>query len=594
MLRRLLLPAALLAPAFVLVAQKQTPLPHTLAPHEHALIRDYRDSRATDGRGITTPPPGPVRTMAEWEEIQSLVLCWAQYEGILKQIVRHAKQECEVIIVCDDAADVTAYLNNSQYGGPLDNLDNITLVEGPYNSIWSRDYFAESIYLNEVDSLFLLDWIYNRPRPLDDAMSDLVGGFKGIPVYGTTAAPNDLVHTGGNFMCDGFGTAFSSWLVMDENGPNGQFNQTVKNEAQVDAIMNTWMGIQPGRYIKMPTLPYDNIHHIDMHMKLLDEEHLLVGEFPLGLSDGPQIESNLDDVTATYNSVFGTPYEVIRVPMPPSTGGNYPPDASYRTYANNVFINGTVLVPTYRTAYDTVGLRILQESLPGYKVVGIDCDDQGLNIISASGAIHCITKGIGVSDPLLIRHQRLDDTYETVDPYAVEAYIRHRTGIASAQLYWTVDTAAGFAAVPLTDQGGDVWAGAIPAQPVGTRIFYYIEATANSGKVQVRPLVAPAGWWSFRVLDANTAVNPVEGPSFAALYPNPATAIVVVGVEAGCDERVELRLLDATGRLVRTLFHGRVPPDGRLFVDVAALPVGVYRLELLGAAGRSTRGLLKQ
>ncbi|MFN8165147.1 MAG: hypothetical protein U0X76_02985 [Bacteroidia bacterium] len=32
-----------------------------------------------------------------------------------------------------------------------------------------------------------------------------------------TAAPYDLTHTGGNFMVDGFGTAFSSKLVMDEN-----------------------------------------------------------------------------------------------------------------------------------------------------------------------------------------------------------------------------------------------------------------------------------------------------------------------------------------------------------------------------------------
>ena len=594
MLRRIPFLALLIVPSFALHAQERAPLPHVLAPHEHALIRDYRDSRANTARGITTPPPGPVRTMAEWEEIQSLVICWAQYEGILKQIVRHAKEECEVIIVCDNAADVTSYLNNAQYGGPLNNLNNVTLLESAFNSVWSRDYFAESIYLNEVDSLLLLDWIYNRPRPLDDAMPDAVGAFKNIPVYSTSQAPNDLVHTGGNFMSDGFGTAFSSELVLEENGPNGQFNQTVKTEAQVDAIMTAWMGIQPGRYIKMTPLPFDNINHIDMHMKLLDEEHLLVGEFPLGLSDGPQIETNLDYVTSTFNSVFGTPYGTIRVPMPPSTGGNFAPNASYRTYANNVFVNGTVLVPTYRTEYDTVGLRILRESLPGYNVVGIDCDDQGMNIISASGAIHCITKGIGVSDPLLIRHQRLDDTFDAVNPYPVEAYIRHRTGISGAQLYWTTDTAAGFAALPMTDQGGNVWAGAIPAQPVGTRIFYYIEATANSGKVQVRPLVAPDGWWDFRVLDANTGVGSVEAPAFVSLYPNPATSIVVVGVEPGRTDRLELRLLDATGRLVHTVFRGVPPADGRLFVDIATLPVGVYQLELRGPAGRSARTLLKQ
>ena len=213
---------------------------------------------------------------------------------------------------------------------------------------------AETIYTNEVDSLFLLDWIYNRPRPLDDALSDAIGAAKNIGVYSTTQAPYDLVHTGGNFMCDGAGTAFSSELVLDENGPNGSFNQTVRTSAGVDDIMQQFMGID--HYIKMPTLPYDGIHHIDMHMKLLDEETLLVGEFPVGLSDGPQLEMNIQAIMANEVSTFGEAYKLVRVPMPSSTGGNYPPNASYRTFANNIFLNGTVLVPSYRTEYDTVGL----------------------------------------------------------------------------------------------------------------------------------------------------------------------------------------------------------------------------------------------
>ena len=55
--------------------------------------------------------------------------------------------------------------------------------------------------------------------------------------------------------------------------------------------MNKFLGVD--RYIKMNTLPYDQIHHIDMHMKLLDEETLLVGQYPPGIADGPQIEANL-------------------------------------------------------------------------------------------------------------------------------------------------------------------------------------------------------------------------------------------------------------------------------------------------------------
>ncbi len=593
MLRTVLVASFLFSLSTSSFAQQKTPLPIGMAPHEHALVRAYRDSRAALDRDITTPPTEPVRTMAEWEEIQSLVITWAQYEGILKQIVRYAKEECEVIIVCDDQADVTTYLNNTQFGGPLNNLNNVTFIEAPFNSVWTRDFGAECIYTNEVDSLYLLDWIYNRPRPEDDVTPDVVGAYKGIGVYNTSTAPNDLVHTGGNFMADGFGTAFSSELVIDENGPNGQFNQTVRTQAGVEAMMETWMGIQQGRYVLMPTLPYDGIHHIDMHMKLIDEERLLIGEFPLGQSDGPQLESNIDYVTSNWNSTFGTPYEVIRVPMPSSTGGNYPPDASYRTYANNVFVNGTVLVPTYREEFDTVGLRILRESMPGYNVVPIDCDNSGMNIISASGAIHCITKGIGVSDPLLIKHQALNDTYETVIPYGVTAYMRHKSGIASAQLYWSTDTAQAWNQVAMADQGGNNWSAAIPAQSANTRIFYYVEGNANSGKVQVRPIVAPEGWWSFRILDPNTGIGEGAIPMITEVYPNPANALVVIALSQGSGQ-AEVRILDATGRVVMALHAGSLPSDGRLFADVSALRTGVYQVEVRTAAGRSTHALLKR
>lgn len=565
-------------------------LPHALAPHEVPLIEAYRNSRAGD-RGIQAPPSWVPRTMAEWEEVQSVVVTWTSYESILKQIVRYAKEECDVIIACTDSNAVISYLNGANGGGPLPDLNNIRYLEVGYNSIWGRDYGAETMYKNEVDSLYLMDWIYNRPRPLDDEMPESIASFMGLPIFSATQAPYDVVHTGGNFMADGFGNAFSSYLVYDENGPNGDYNQTVKTQAQVDGLMEQWMGIT--QYITMPVLQYDAIHHIDMHMKLLDEERLLVGEFPVGVSDGPQIEINMNSYVAGNNSVFGEPYKLIRIPMPPSTGGQYPPNSSYRTYANNIFLNKLVLVPTFREEYDTTGLRILRESLPGYKVVGIDCDNTGANIISLSGAIHCISKGIGVEDPLLIRHQALQDTYETVNPYTVEGYIRHRTGITGAELYWTIDTAAGFNATAMTDIGGNNWSANIPAQAAGSTVFYYIHATANSGKQQVRPIVAPDGWWKFNVLDINAGVDDGVAPLITEVFPNPSASLIMVTLNVPRGP-VHVYLADATGRTAMELHNGSLPGDNRVFADISGLGSGAYLVVAESANGRSVERVVRK
>lgn len=576
------------------LAAQETPeighgLPIGLSSHEPATADEYK-AGFSDRAAVTTPPTFTPRTMAEWEEIQSLCITWTSYDGILKQIVRHAKEECEVIILCDDSTSVIAFLNNTSYGGPLPDLNNITFLETNFDSVWMRDYGMETMYENEVDSLYLMDWIYNRPRPADDASPEAIATFKNIALFSSSAAPNDLVHTGGNFMADGFGTAFSSELVYDENSASGDFNLTVKTPAQVDALMNTWMGID--HYITMSTLPYDGIHHIDMHMKLLDEERLLVGEFPVGVSDGPQLETNLTGTVAPENSTFGTPFKLIRIPMPPSTGGAYPPSASYRTFANNVFVNKTVLVPTYREEYDTTGLRILRESLPGYNVVGIDCDNSGMNIISASGAIHCITKGIGVADPLLIKHQALQDTYDDSNPYTVNAYVRHKSGIADVDLYWTTDTAAGYTAVAMTNTGGNDWSAQIPAQTVGTTIFYYIQATANSGKQQVRPITAPDGWWKFRVLGPS-AITDAAGPAILDAYPNPTSSVLVVEL-GDHSAQVHVYLADALGRTVIELHNGALHSDRRVFADLSRLSEGVYSLVAESRNGRSVRQVLKK
>jgi hypothetical protein len=190
----------------------------------------------------------------------------------------------------------------------------------------------------------------------------------------------------------------------------------------------------------------------------------------------------------------------VRIPAPPSTQGNYPDNqGSYRTYTTAVFANRTIIIPTYREEYDTTALRIWGEVCPGYTLVGIDCDNTNNNIISQSGAIHCITHTVGVADPLLISHQPLQDTYDVVNPYLVSAYLSHRSGEQRATLYWKTSGESTFNTIEM-QQVGDNWEAAIPAQAAGTRVQYYVEGESVSGKIQVRPMPAPEGFWSFDVL----------------------------------------------------------------------------------------------
>ncbi len=385
-------------------------------------------------------------------------------------------------------------------------------------------------------------------------------------------------------MVDGLGTAFASELIIEENIAGNPYGVSAKTETQIDGIVNDYLGID--RYIKMGTLPYDGIHHIDMHMKLLDEETLLLGEYPDGVSDGPQINANIEYVLSNYNSVWGTPYHIVRIPMPSSANGGWPSTgSSYRTFTNAVFVNKTIILPTYREQVDTTALRIWGEAMPGYNIVGIDCDNNTSNIISQSGAIHCITHSVGVEDPMLITHQSLSDTDNDQDPYVVTAYLAHRSGIASAKLYWRLSGSTTYNEVVMTNIGNGNWQASIPAQSIGYTVQYYVQGESVSGKVQVRPITAPSGYWDFNVVGVNTIAD-IMPVIETKLFPNPASAVTCLRWNSPFASNYQVDLLDMTGRVVFNLFNGPAPiGEKQVFFNADAIPAGMYIVQIKHAYG---------
>lgn len=551
-------------------AQVEEIYPNEMTSEERALI-DNSYLPAMSLNAIVTPPTSPVRAAAEWEEVQTLFITWTSFPAILREIIKNAQQECQVVVVCTDSNTVKSNLSSNNIP-----MTNVGFLQKPFNTIWMRDYGGNTVYENGVEDRLFVDWIYNRPRPKDDTIPAAIATMYNIPHYSTTTPPNDLVGTGGNFMSDGRGTAFSSKLILNENQGTG-FSPSAKTEPQVDSIMHRFLGIDYGRYIKMETLPYDGIHHIDMHMKLLDEETLLVGEYPQGVADGPQIEANLQYVLANYNSVFGTPYKVVRIPQPPENGAYPNTIGAYRTYANWIFVNKMILLPIYETQYDTTALRILQENLPNYNIVGIPCND----IIQQSGAIHCITHTLGVDNPLLISHQALDDTYNSTTPYYVTALITHRTGISAANVMYRLNNTGNFMAAAMTNTGQNMWTADIPAQNVGTEIQYYIDATATSGKQQVRPITAPNGFWDFKVLGGVATENGINESAMMPIFPNPASALTCIPVKMDKPIAASIEMYDMLGKKVQTIFEGTIPAgESKYFFFANKLTAGIYNVVL--------------
>jgi len=554
--------------------------------NEREYLENNGISQPIASRGIETPPPfSELRTAAEWEEIEVLTIAWEGFPCILKQIVAASVSECRVVVFTENPNSTSNYLTGGSCGGSL-SLDNVDIVEADLNSIWIRDYGANTVYGSWNDDRILVDWLYNRPRPDDDLIPDVLADHLGLEIYSTSAEPYNLMNTGGNWMSDGFGTAFESELVLDENQGGSTWWTSYPNHTteEIEGILEDFMGVHT--LIKMPTLPYDGIHHIDMHMKLLDESTLMVSEYPEGVADGPQINANMDYVLSNYTTRWGTPFDVVRIPSPPQLGGGYPNTGGwYETYSNAVFVNKKILLPTYYEEYDTTAIRIWEEAMPGYEIIGIDCDGSE-NIIASSGAIHCITHSVSVEDPLIISHLPLPDTENTTEPYSVEAYLSHRSGIQQATLFYSDNPNGPWTEVSMSDTGdGENWIAEIPAAAEASDVFYYISGNAESGKTGSRPMPAPEGWWTFHV--GEITISGIENYSesqigaFAPPYPNPASALTCIPVHLKQDANVKVILIDALGRTIDVIHDGMLyAGETKLFFQASAIPAGAYVISL--------------
>ena len=80
---------------------------------------------------VPMPPPPPVRTMAEWEEVQAIVITWdPDYTQILKEVVRHSQAECRVLIITTQPAVLEAFLRSENVP-----MENVGFIEADFNSV---------------------------------------------------------------------------------------------------------------------------------------------------------------------------------------------------------------------------------------------------------------------------------------------------------------------------------------------------------------------------------------------------------------------------------------------------------------------------
>lgn len=514
----------LLCLTLMLAQSEHVFLPKWMTPEESLRIDEIGK-----GHVVTAPPGGWVETPAEFEPLRGVWVTWEwyYYNTIFLGIVREVAEVCKVWIITDasDTTNIKNYLVSN--GVPL---ESVRCYIYPYDAIWIRDYGPWFIRKQD-NTEGIVDFQYNRPRPLDDNIPWRIGADWGIPVYGSP-----LEHAGGNFMVDGLGTGFASTLIYEEN--------PLYSPQQIDSLMLAYNGLE--QFIVLPRINIEYTGHIDLWTKILNDTLIMVGEYAPGHPNHNLLDQNADSLSRCKNRE-GYNYRIVRMPMPYSLS-DAPP-----TYLNSLIVNNKVLVPIWGLAEDDTALFIYQQVFPGYEIIGINC-----SVMSGSGgAIHCITMQVPSSQYLHITHYPLTDTNDTLNPYRVRAQIITSSSLLaeSTLIFYKINSDSLFNAIPLAEVADTpgIYAGYIPSQAMGDTVYYYLLAENIEDIRKTSPVDVPAHIYSFRITEVSIAEANMQFIANFMAYPNPARTKLNFSVNLAEPAKIKIEIYNALGQRVKIL-----------------------------------------
>jgi agmatine/peptidylarginine deiminase len=338
-----------------IVDDEANPLPRGLTPEERARWR--WPPKALLER---SPPPGPVRAQAEYEENDGLLIRWGTQNALLTEMtvaVTTLTPDARMYIVVSGASQQASATTTLTNAGA--NMARVSFITAATDSVWIRDYGPR--FVDHAGRRAIVDHTYNRPRPNDNAFPSVLAN-----LWGEERFVIPLTHGGGNFHLFATRRAYMTRLIVNEN-PD-------LSEQEIRDLYQAYQGLDVTLTEPFPA-SFDSTQHIDMWMLPVDDDEVIVGSYASSVGT----PATIADAFAAARAAEGM--TVRRTPGFRSNNTHY-------TYTNSVVINNLVLLCRFN-GFDTQNAQaraVFEQAFEDKTIVQVDCS----SIISLSGAIHCI------------------------------------------------------------------------------------------------------------------------------------------------------------------------------------------------------------
>lgn len=361
-------------------------------------------SKTAAKRLTGTPAELGFRFPAEWERHEGTWFSWPRPEGISFPGKYHTVPENLVRIFIEVARRERVHINIpnenyeyivrghlAEYGFPRELLRRVRFHFVPTNEAWCRDHGPAFVVRDGGGRgkgkrrVAVVDWGFNAwggkypPYDSDDNVPTRVAAELGLPVF----YPG-IVMEGGAIDVNGAGTLLTTTDCLLNKNRNPDLSKE-----QIEQYLKDYYGQRHVCWLTGGIEGDDTDGHVDDLARFISPGKIVVGLEEDPKSPNYRVLRRVRKQLEGLRDQDGRAFEIVEIPMPGAVvhdGEQLP-----ATYVNFAFVNGAVLVPTYRDKRnDRRAMEILSQHLPGREVVGVDCTE----LIWGLGAIHCLSQQV--------------------------------------------------------------------------------------------------------------------------------------------------------------------------------------------------------
>ncbi len=297
------------------------------------------------------------------------------FVNIINKIIKY--QKC--LVICDDMISVKNYFSQNK---------NLFFIEYQTDDTWARDCSALSI--SEENQISLLDFTFNAWGDKFDSTNDNLMSKNISKNYRAKMESIDFILEGGAVESNGNGIILTTSASMLNKNRN-----TNLDAMQITKKLNDVFGSSEILYLNHGYLAGDDTDsHIDTLARFVDEKTIMYIKCK-EIDDEHYKELNLMEeelksMASTHN------FTLIELPTPDAI--HFEGERLPATYANFLFVNGAILVPTYGVKQDKGALDIFKTTFKDRDIIGVDCS----TLIKQHGSLHCITMNFASGISILV------------------------------------------------------------------------------------------------------------------------------------------------------------------------------------------------